>query len=297
MANAYYVAYTVLVAIPIVVLLPLFISSLWTVPQGKDTARRGFRWMKIALGLMLIGTILITASAAEINRLIDWDSYITDPDDYYRREEIINRVGDWSYLFLQVALQFTFLATLEVALGILYCWDAGRRARTVIQWAAYAFVLVESLFTLVIMGYWESYYTALFKYIRNDRSGDGYPDGASLFRLYNVQATYSILLGVAATALLGLAVVVVVRARKYASHRQTAVLVLVASLFFWISSLWNMVTAILVYLEEKHIDRRANLIVDPILSEWFVAVTLALLFIAGRRRLGGLWSKGEHVSV
>lgn len=291
--KSYYVAYAVLVAIPLIILAPLFISSLWTVPQGKDTARRGFRWMKIALGLMSIAVILQTVAAAYVNRWMDDDWYYDTRDELYRLQEIMDRVSDWADFFGKIGMTLTWLAALEVGLGVVYCWDVGRSARTIVQWVAYLFVFVEIVFTFVILGFWEHFYTLLFRYYR-DFSDLSYPDVEPLYRLYKVQATYSILLGVAATALLGFAIALVIKARRHTSQRQTSVLVLIASIFFWISSLWNMAIAIIYYIEWEYINSHATLIVNPILSIWFVTIALALLYVAGRRRVGGLWSKGQH---
>lgn len=245
----------------------------------------------------------------------------------YRLREIMDRVSDWADFFGKIGTTLTWLAALEVGLGVVYCWDVGRSARTIVQWVAYLFVFVEIVFTFVILGFWEHFYTLLFRYYR-DFYDLSYPDVEPLYRLYKVQATYSILLGVAATALLGFAIALVIKARRHTSQRQvryrwvwafnaplqllfarqvslkrsladslcfqTSVLVLIASIFFWISSLWNMAIAIIYYIEWEYINSHATLIVNPILSIWFVTIALALLYVAGRRRVGGLWSMGQH---
>lgn len=148
----------------------------------------------------------------------DW-YYDATRDEMYRLREIMDRVSDWADFFGKIGTTLTWLAALEVGLGVVYCWDVGRSARTIVQWVAYLFVFVEIVFTFVILGFWEHFYTLLFRYYR-DFYDLSYPDVEPLYRLYKVQATYSILLGVAATALLGFAIALVVKARRHTSQRQ-----------------------------------------------------------------------------
>jgi hypothetical protein len=71
---------------------------------------------------------------------------------------------------------------------------------------------------------------------------------------------------------------------------QSAVLFLVAVILQFIRSLWSVIYDAAWILQYNEIPEAVPNVVDPILNEWALFVVLVLVFVVGRRQLGGLWS-------
>ncbi|KAK9423992.1 hypothetical protein SUNI508_13844 [Seiridium unicorne] len=289
------IAYTVLVSVFIFGLLPLSIISFITIRRKKDAARRGFLWLKLALILMLIGIILITAENIMLV-LLNTQTVRGSLTTTHSYVEALSRLSGWGYFLLDLSCLSTFLAILDVALGILYCWDTGRKRQTLVRYIAYGLMIVEAILLLARFAGLQAWYTAYYGYLGNYRSSRGISFMSQLATWQKVTSATDIILGVASIALVGLVISVKV-ARQRVDHRQTATLTLVASILFCIRSLWPLVSAVMWLATMDELPDTWTLMLDAILGPWLQFTALVLLYVIGRKKLGGLWSTVQNFAA
>ncbi|KAK6080882.1 hypothetical protein SCUP234_04980 [Seiridium cupressi] len=173
--------------------------------------------------------------------------------------EALSRLSGWGYFLLDLSCLSTFLAILDVALGILYCWDTGRKRQTLVRYIAYGLMIVEAILLLARFAGLQAWYTAYYGYLENYSSSRGISFMSQLVTWQKVTSATDIILGVASVALVGL--------------------------------------VISVKVARQRVDRRQTLMLDAILDPWLQFTALGLLYVIGRKKLGGLWSTAENFAA
>lgn len=157
-------------------------------------------------------TILIVLEVLDIT-----ESYYGD----YKAVEAIDRLRDFGFFTIRIALLFIWLATIEIGLGILYCWNVAQRLRKFLQWPAYVFVLVEMALNIAYLAKYEQFWSDYYSYLRDEsRTGTfGFED---LNVYLNIAVAFDFLLWIATLASVALTITLVILARKRADHRQVS---------------------------------------------------------------------------
>jgi hypothetical protein len=116
----------------------------------------------------------------------------------------------------QLATLFLLFALVDVAMGILYCWDVMRKPRPIVQWVTYGFGILEAVFALAILIKFSAWAVAADA----ATSSDNLPDRSQIMQFRRLQAAFNVLRFIASLATLGLSIFVAVLASKRPDHRQ-----------------------------------------------------------------------------
>ncbi|ORY61650.1 uncharacterized protein BCR38DRAFT_411504 [Pseudomassariella vexata] len=282
---SYNIAYTALMGILVLALLPLFITACVVIHRRRDTARLGFIWLKLALFWMFLGSLLVAIG----NTLIvfvqtDVLDNLTGTWDYV---EATARISDFGYYFEALAEIFTLLSLVNIGLGILCCWDVMRKTRRVLKWVTYGFAIMETVFALAELILYEAWLTAYYR-------DESISSRSHLEAMRKLGAAYVILLWIAVLAVIGFSSFVVALSQKRAAHRKAAVLLLVASIMDFICHTWNLATDGTWVFSGLHRPGTYDTILEAVLGYWPRFVALVFLFVVGSKKMGGLWSTAQN---
>ncbi|KAH8666539.1 hypothetical protein BX600DRAFT_497338 [Xylariales sp. PMI_506] len=282
------IAYTALMAILNIVLISLMIASCFVIPQRKDPVRTGFKWLKATFALMYIGVLLLLISSILILLLTsDAIDNLGQLDNY---DEAIDRMQEFGFFFQEVSQVTLFVTLIDLALGILYCWNMMHKARKIILGVTYGFAAMEGIFALAILAKYEAFFTQWFAYFRDTTDTVAYPSTASLQPFRKLIAAFDILLFIASVVALAFAIYVRVLASKRADHRKASAILIAASSFFLLQCVWDVAADAMWVIGKQIAPGTWDQIVGVILGSWTQCIAMVLLFAMGGIKAGGLWS-------
>lgn len=238
--------------------------------------------------------------------------------------ELWSRLDDWGTLLDKIGLVFLWLALVDTGLGMLFCWKKAAAIRPIVRIVAYGLGGVLVLLAFVGFGKYEEFYTRYFKWYRSRDTEDyeSYRSWASDRPMDNMRpfdllsVAYDFILWIAVLATTGLAALTAHLARRTrehiqvrdtspadvggnsqltaSPHEQTAFLVLAACIFLIIRTAWSVAGDIRWTIPIKYVHYpTTTLVLDAVLGDWTTVLALMLLFAAGARKAGGLWSTAQ----
>jgi hypothetical protein len=289
-SRSWYVAYTVLIGVILLAVLPFTFLSLMRANFGRDPARRFVPWLKASFCLFLITLSLLFAQFV-IATCIAYN--INTERDTVRAAF---HLGYLAELFRTLSAAAVMIFLLELGPGMYHAIHGMSSSfERFLRYSAYflAFVIAALAIT---------YYGLLIDLQVNFSNGVGSFDrfgrGPARARTVNeLIAATAIILWVASLVITALSVYTWMR-RKASPLKTASTLYLVASLLNLVSSTWNFAYAInwLLKYDEMH---RYVLILTIILAWWSRGLLLIIsYFIAVRSGpRGGVWSQSDHLNA
>ncbi|GAB1312689.1 hypothetical protein MFIFM68171_02899 [Madurella fahalii] len=282
--RSYAVAYTVLVGIILLAVIPFALLSLSKNKSRRDPARRFVPWLKISFWLfcltlsLLLAQFIITTCATH-NVDIGSDTLRAG---YH--------LGYLAELFRALSAAAIMVFLFVLGAGITYALHGAPGSfDRMMRYAAYFLGFVIAALAITYYGLLVDFhvnFTNLTGTVNNGR-------GPSRIETINdlIGAT-SIILFVASLAIAGLAISCAARSRT-SPLRSTSILYLVAGLLNLLSSSWAFAYAIEWLLETQMWPQEPYVVVLTIILEWWSRglLLIAAFFIAAKgAHSGGVWS-------
>ncbi|KAK4207074.1 hypothetical protein QBC37DRAFT_299479 [Rhypophila decipiens] len=283
--KAWVVAYTVLVGVVLLAVIPFTFLSLFKSHFGSDPARRFVPWFKasfvLTLALVFTQFVITTCIVYNVNVGVEWHAV---------RAGL--HLGYLAELFRTLSAATVMVFLLELGPGIYHAIHGiSSSFERVIRYLAYflAFVVVALAIT---------YYGLLLDVQLNfsNRVGSIHQFGRGPVRIVEVNklmAATAIILWVASLAITGLSVYTYLR-RKVSPLKTASTLYLAASLLNLLGSTWNFAYAIHWLLGNGRADFYP-LVLTIILAWWSRGLLLIISFCIAVRSgpRGGVWSSGH----
>ncbi|KXJ87496.1 hypothetical protein Micbo1qcDRAFT_215912 [Microdochium bolleyi] len=260
--------------------LALGIASLVVLNKGNDPVRRGFRWLAFAaLSLFVYALFVCVMNAMNEGTGFSFEVAMG-----------LSAGGGFARNMAHIQLLFVIL---DLVSGHLLLWNRAPRLQKTVRWGSYGAVAVLYVLSLTIF---IGYLTLDTSYFLDENSTRHY---SKIFRASNF-----LLLALHNAALV--LCVYVLRVAKKVDHKgQTPVLLLIAASFVWARTIFVLASDIvsmipipkrsfLAAASEEWWNmqiRRNNTYIAESFAEMFLPLAaIAVLYAAGKRRQGGLWS-------
>jgi hypothetical protein len=143
-------------------------------------------------------------------------------DAEYNFDQVANQIAILGTFFAEVSLVFLLFSLVDVALGILYCWDVLRGPRPILQWVTYGFGFIEVVLAFPAMIKFSLYGSALYAWLRDDSGTTDAPDASDFPKYRQIFMAWDTLMFVVSIAVVGFAIYILVLANKRPNldHRQ-----------------------------------------------------------------------------
>lgn len=286
----WYLAYTVLIGILLLAVLPFTFLSLMRVKSGRDPARRFVPWLNasfvlffITLSLLLAEFIITTCIAYNIS---------TGRDTIQAGLHL----GYLAELFRTLSATTVMVFLLELGPGIYHAIHGlSSSFERFIRYSAYFLAFVVAALAI-------AYYGLLIDLQLNFSNGIGSFDRfgrgpARIVDVNNLIAGTAIILWIASLAITVLSVYTYMR-RKMSPLGTASTLYLVASLLNLVSSTWNFAYAInwLINYDRLH---PYVLVLTIILAWWIRGLLLVITYFIAVRSgpSGGVWSPNSSLNA
>jgi hypothetical protein len=256
-----------------------------------------------------------------------------DEDTINTLGNVANRLFSIALLFQYITNALTIITLVEIGLGFLYVLNNGPSSkRTILRIAAGLVGLLVVVFCAAQVGLYNNAYTLVYNYETSQPELSGYdPDvgGTILSESFDwdtydkdykagnaLETAADVILMVTSGAIIGFAGYCLNQVGKrtpFIQHvsqaqprstlpilphtdvrnAQSAVLFLVAAVLQFIRSLWSVIYDAAWIQQQVPIPQAVSFVVDPVLNEWSLFVAFVLIFVIGRRKLGGLWTTAQ----
>ncbi|KAK0644056.1 hypothetical protein B0T16DRAFT_460140 [Cercophora newfieldiana] len=294
--TGYRIAATALYGIWVTPLFIIWCVSLCTARRKKDPVRVGVAWMKAVFPFWIIALVFLTIAYG----LRLWVDFARD--NYFSRydEDVllaVSQAGDsvWGvgWLFTYIANILVLVCFAEFCSGFVLVLTGANRFAKPIRYAALGTAFVFFILDIAWFGMVMKYYNAYYNYLRDPSPPRGTSaalnaDGRTLSRL---SGALDILLWLASLPTVGYAAFVVHKARAAPHLRNSAGLLLAATILNFVRTTTEMALTATYGLGDRIITPLyVPHIVGPILSCIPMFVLLVLLFTIAIRKQKGPWS-------
>ncbi|EPE33648.1 hypothetical protein GLAREA_06661 [Glarea lozoyensis ATCC 20868] len=310
-SRSYQIAYTVLIGIDLVFVLPFTALAFIKCKYWRDPSREFVNWLKAALVLfaMLVAFSQFLRRASVIIEFL-----LTSPrirtlsllfsQNTLKTYEIYSDVHHWHIVCAQYHVGYLadFSRTTSAAAVMVLLLTLGpgiHRAISgvtstfdrILRYVTYALAAVVIMLAFVYYGLsvdFQENYTNNIGYVTNR------PGGAERVDTINqLMATTSIILWAASLVITGLSIYTFIQ-RKNSSLKNVSILYLAASLLNIISSTWNFTYAIewLLQWDVRSGQEPYVMLLSIILGWWTRGILLILSYFVANKRVesGGIWS-------
>jgi len=295
LSTGYFAAAAALYAIFVLPLFVLWCVSLCTARRKGDPARVGVAWMKAVYPFWVVAsTFFAIAYGLRVwVRLADESYYNYDEDVIYAVSQASDSVWSVAGLFNYISIITLLVCFVEFAGGFLLALTGANRFAKPIRFGALGVAFVLFILAITWFGLVIKYYTGYYSYLRDPSPARGAStalskDGRTLSRL---SGATDILLWLASLPTVGYAAFVVHKARSSPHLRNSAGLLLAATILNFIRTITDMAVAATYSLGPPMglTPIYVPYVVVPVLTTIPMFVLLVLLFTIGIRKQKGLW--------
>jgi len=290
-AGKYDIAYTVLIGLLFIVILPFAILSLVKCKHGRDPAREFVHWLKAAM-------VLFTTTMGMIFVVGILSTYeIHSDSSHWHITHAIYHVGYLGEFFRTLSAAAVMVMLVVLGLGI-HCANEGvtHALAKVLRYATYFVAFVVTALTIAYYGLWVHFQV---NYTNSTGYAYRHVSAWELLKTINyLTGTTAILLWIASLVIMGLAIFIFMKNSR-SPLKSASTFYLVASFLNLLSMTWTFTFAVKWLLQDGPQESHYYILILTIILGWWsrgALLVLTFLIAAKNGSRGGIWSNHGKIA-